>query len=339
MSDRARFLRIGSTFLQVMGWLMLALLLAWVVGAVVFDLPGGWMGQVLAALLIPGSVSAAIWWRPRWKAALAIALMGLAVWVGWLQLNPSNDRDWLPELAEEAWAEVNGDEVTVHQVRDFDYRSVTDFTSHWKTRTVKLSQITGMDIAITFWGSEIMAHPILSFQFADDSPLAFSIETRKEKGEAYSAVGGFYRQFELLYVAAEERDVMRLRTHIRKGENLFLYRTTLSAEQARQRFMEYVNAMNYLKEHPAWYNAITLNCTTAIRAQRAESRRMAWDWRILVNGKFDQLLYDRGMLEAQGLSFERLKRAAYVDPLQVPAVAGSDYSKAIRQGRPGFSTH
>jgi Domain of unknown function (DUF4105) len=140
--------------------------------------------------------------------------------------------------AQEAWAEVKGDEVTLHNVRNCDYRKDTDYTPRWETRTVRLSQLTGLDLAINYWGSPWMAHPIASFQFANAPPLCFSIEIRRKIGENYSAIGGFFRQYELIYIVAGERDVIRVRTNFRRGEDVYLYRTTASPEKARERFMD-----------------------------------------------------------------------------------------------------
>ena len=145
----------------------------------------------------------------------------------WITLKPSNNRGWQPDVAQTAWAEVKGDEVTLHNVRNCDYRTEADYTPRWETRTVRVSQITGVDLAINYWGSPWMAHPIASFQFADAPPVCFSIETRKEIGESYSAIGGLYRQFELIYIVADERDVIRVRTNYRRGEDIYLYRIPL----------------------------------------------------------------------------------------------------------------
>jgi Domain of unknown function (DUF4105) len=122
-----------------------------------------------------------------------------------------------------------------------------------------------------------MAHPIASFQFADAPPLCFSIETRKEIGESYSAIAGFFRQFELIYVVADERDLIRVRTNFRRGEDVYLYRTTVPPEKARERFMDYIAALNELHAHPRWYNAATTNCTTSIRTQHAAAQRAPWN--------------------------------------------------------------
>ena len=181
-----------------------------------------------------------------------------------------------------------------------------------------------------------MAHPIVSFQFADQEPLAISIETRKEKGEAYSALGGFYRMFELIYVVADERDVVRLRTNYRKGEQVRLYRLRLSPQQARQRFLEYVKAINQLHARPAWYNAVTMNCTTSMRAHHPASDRAPWDWRMLINGKMDDMLHEMGLFEAGGLSLTELKERALINEAAIAADADPAFYQRIREGRVGF---
>lgn len=311
-----------------------ALFALWAVLAIGFDFP--WTSRGLAwtfaALLIflatrvKGAVPKATLW--------IVASIGVLLW--WLSLQPRNDRPWQPDVAHTAWAEIVGDEVTLHNVRRCDYRTTTDYTPRWETRKVRLSQITGVDFAITYWGSPYMAHPIASFQFADAPPVCFSIETRKEVGESYSALGGFFRQYELIYIVAYESDVIRLRTNIRSGEDVYLYRLNLSPEKARGRFMDYLSALNQLHEQPRWYNAATTNCTTSIRAQRDSSKRAAWDWRMLVNGKGDEMMFERGAFLTGGLPFPELRARAHINESAKAADGSSDFSTLIRKGLPGF---
>jgi hypothetical protein len=178
-----------------------------------------------------------------------------------------------------------------------------------------------------------MAHPILSFDFGRDGRICFSIETRPEKGEAYSALGGLYRQFELIYVVADERDVIRVRSNYRKDEDVYLYH--LNAPRARESFMEYIRTINELHRTPRWYNAITNNCTTAIRHQRAASERAPWDWRMLVNGLGDELLHERGAFD-RSLPFLELKRISRVNERAKAADQDPDFSEKIRAGLPGM---
>jgi hypothetical protein len=306
---------------------------AWAFGAVWFDGPFGTGNRIAAVLLATTVVVVLLFVRPFWRKVGAVALLfgGILIW--WLTLKPSNDGNWQPDVAQLAWADINGDEFTFHNVRNCDYRTDTDYTPHWETRTVRLSQITGIDLAIDYWGSPWIAHPIVSFQFADAPPLCFSIETRKTVGQTYSTIGGLYRQFALIYLVADERDVIRLRTNYRH-EDIYLYHLTAPPNRARERFLEYVHSLNALRTQPRWYNAITTNCTTSIRSQHPSKERIPWDWRILLNGKGDELLYKDGALVTGGLPFAELKAQSLIDDRAKRADKSPDFSQLIRVGLP-----
>ena len=325
-------MRIIKWITLAFAWLAALICATWAVGALYFDFPTA--PAAVAIVFVIVLVAAVIFVRGKLlKLVIVFGAFALVV-LWWLTLKPSNDRTWQPDVAQTAWAEINGDEVTIHNVRNCDYRTDTDFTTHWETRTVRLSQITGMDIYIMYWGSPWMAHPIVSFRFADALPLCFSIETRKTMGQEYSALRGLYRQYTLIYIVADERDSIRVRSKYRHGEDAYLYRTLASPEQARARFLEYVNATNTLHDHPRWYNAVTGNCTTNIRTQRSMEQRASWDWRMLVNGKSDELLYERHLIATGGLPFSELKRQSQINKRASDADQDPDFSRLIRQGLP-----
>jgi hypothetical protein len=306
---------------------------AWAFGAVWFDGPFGAGNKIAAALLAIAFVVVLLFVRPFWRklGIFVVFFAGVLIW--WLSIKPTQDRDWQPDVAQKAWADIQGDEVTLHNIRSCDYRTEADYTPHWETRTVRISQITGIDLAVGYWGSPWIAHPIASFQFADAPPLCFSIETRKKVGQTYSAIGGLYRQFELIYIVADERDAIRVRTNYRK-EDIYLYRTTISPVHARERFLEYIHSLNALRDKPRWYNAITTNCTTSIRTQHPPGERMPWDWRILLNGKGDELMYERHLIVTGGLPFGELKARSLINARAKEAVASPDFSRLIRVGLP-----
>jgi hypothetical protein len=317
--------------LYALAWIAATLCATWAFGALYFDFPKA--GAFAAILFVIALLAIVIFVRGK-LLKLVIVFGACALVAGWwLTLKPNNDRAWQPDVAQTAWAEINGDEITIHNVRNCDYRTATDFTPHWETRTVRLSQITGMDVAINYWGSPWIAHPIVSFQFSDGLPLCFSIETRKTLGQEYSTLEGFYRQYTLIYIVADERDSIRLRTNYRR-EDVYLYHTLASPAQARQRFREYINTVNVLHENPRWYNAVTSNCTTSIRAQRAVKLRAPWDWRILLNGKADEMLYQDHAIATGGLSFTELKQRSLIDERARAADQNPDFSNIIREGLP-----
>jgi hypothetical protein len=224
---------------------------------------------------------------------------------------------------------TEGDQVTINDVRNFDWRSLTDFTTRYDTRSYNLNRLQGADLFIIYWGSPLIAHSIASFDFGDQGRICFSIETRPERGKSYSAVGGLYRQFELIYVAADERDAIRVRTNVRRDEEVYLYHLNLPLEEIRTRFLEYLRRMNQLHDRPEWYNAITSNCTTNIRTQHVVAKPAPWDWRILVDGKGDELLYERGVLN-RNLPFAELKRRAHINARANDADNAPDFSDRIR---------
>ena len=322
-----RFLRRFAIFIET---LVAALAALWTAGALHFDLPAPTTIRDAAAIAwLLGVVAAWFLVRSRFRARVAVGLVFLGIMGWWFTISPRQDRDWKPEVAVLAGAVIDSERVTIYNVRNFDYRTETDFTPRYETRTYDLSQLRGLDLFLNYWGSPLIAHPILSFDFGEQGRICFSIETRPERGEAYSAIRGFYRQFELIYIAADERDVIRVRTNFRKGEDVYLYRLSIPPEQVRARFLEYVRRINELHARPEWYNAVTTNCTTSIRSQRAAVDRAPWDWRILANGKADELLYERGAL-GRGLPFVELKRRAYINERAKAANDTLDFSERIR---------
>jgi len=326
--------RIASVVGRGFAWSLVLLLAVWAVAALYFDLLSG---IALRGLVASGCGIAMLGmllvFRGRGKGiAICIAAFALVL-AWWLRLKPSNDRAWQPDVAQTAWAEIDGDHVTIHNVRNCDYRTEGDYTPHWETRSFDLSQIRGMDIFLTYWGSPWIAHPIVSFQFGDNDHIAMSIETRKEVGEEYSAIRGFFRYYELIYTVSDERDVVRLRTNYRKGEETYLFHTLATPQHARSTFLNYLEKINHIRTKPEWYNALTNNCTTNITRLAGEPE---WDWRVLLNGHADRMLYERGDLATKNLPFDRFKEQAHINAAARAANDAPDFSRRIREGRAGF---
>jgi hypothetical protein len=314
-------------------WALIALLTLWAAAALYFDVRVPWLRLPLAAIYGLGVLAALIWVRP---ARLAAALCGVGfvlVLAWWLSLKPSNDRDWQPDVAILPYATITGNQVTIHNIRNCNYRTETDFDSQYYDKAFNLDDLHTVDLYLVTWGSPHIAHTMVSFGFASGDHVCFSIETRKEKGEGYSAMRGLFRQFELTYVIADERDLVRLRTNYRQGEEVCLYPLRVTPEQGRALLLDYLKRANALRERAQWYNAVTDNCTTAIRTQRAAEDRQAWDWRLLINGHMDELLYERGLIPTN-VPFAELKKQAWVNARARAADHDPDFSKRIRQNLP-----
>jgi len=316
-------------------WGVLGLATLWSVAALCFDVRVAWLRVPLAAVYGLGMLAVWVWVRRPWKMVVTAAGF-LMVLTWWFSLQPSNNRDWLPDVAVLPYADITGDRVAIHNIRNCDYRTETDYDVHHYDKTFDLDQLRTVDLYLVTWGSPHIAHTMVSFGFTSGDHVCFSIETRMKRGEAYSALKGFFRQFELAYVIADERDVVRLRTNYRKGEEVCLYRLQVTPEQGRQLFLDYLRRANELHGRAEWYNALTDNCTTAIRTQRAAADRAPWDWRMLINGHLDELLYERGTI-VTNLPFAELKKLSNINARARAAVRAADFSQQIRRGLPGFN--
>ena len=317
--------------------LNLALLCAtvWAVAALYFDVRVPSLRVPLAAMYALAVVSVWILVKGGWLARGLTAGGFLVVLAGWLTLQPSNSRDWQPDLAVLAYADINGSKVTVHNIRNCDYRSETDFDVRHYDKTFDLQKIRTVDLFMVYWGAPYMAHTMMSFGFEGGDYLCFSIETRKTKGQDYSAIRGLFRQFTLISVVADERDLVRLRTNYRKGEEVYLYRLRGTPEQAGKFLLDYLRRLNRLRQRPEWYNAVTDNCTTGIRVQRTAADRAPWDWRMLANGYGDEVLYERGMI-GTNFPLAELKERCHINDRARAAGQAVDFSGRIRQGVPGI---
>ncbi len=327
---RCPFVLAASALALGLAWLVAALFAVWAIAALLFDVPAasGWIAWAFAFSVVAGTFLAR---RRHWALIVPLAASG-AVLLWWLRLEPSLDRDWQADVSRLPWAEIAGDTVTLHDVRDFDYPGGEPEVPQWTTRTVRLGDIEGIDLALNFWGSPWIAHPIIIFRVRGGEPVAFSIETRKERGEEYSALAGFFRQYELIVLAGTERDLLGVRAVRRKGEDVYLFATTVPPGAARERFLEYARTMNVLRARARWYNAVTSNCTTAIRNMH-EGQKMPFDWRLLVNGKGDEMLYEMGLLETGGLAVGELKRRAWANDDVRAAFEGENFSGELRSRR------
>ena len=270
-------------------------------------------------------------WRKRLLAAYSILFIAILSW--WLfAVNPSNERQWQPDTAKLAYATFDGDNITVHNIRNFDYRSEFDYQPAYYTKTYDLNQLEGVDLIAVYWMGPAIAHTIISFNFGGNDHLAVSIEARKEQSEGYSTIKGFFRQYELIYIVADERDVIRLRSNYRKNppEQVYLYRLQGPQQNARGLFLEYLKKINELDVEPEFYNTLLDNCTTAIWLNaRINPEHLPFSWKILLSGYVPEYLYESKRLDT-GIPFPELQRQAHINDLAQAADQSPEFSTRIR---------
>lgn len=315
--------------LPVFCLILSALVLAWTGAAMWFQVPDGWQWAAIALPVVLFGALVALSFKGRRWAWLGLLGVTLIVGVWFATIAPSQDRDWAPDVARGVTARIEGDTVYLHNVRDFEWTTRDDATERWGDKTVSLDQLDSVDLFLTTWGNPNIAHTMLSFGFSDGQYVVLSAEIRRERTEAFSEVGGFFKEFELVLIGATERDIVRLRTNERK-DDVSIYRLQMTPEQRRDLFMEYLQLGNDLERKPRWYQTITTNCTTVIyKLARLVHPGLPLDWRILVSGHVQDYLYDIGVI-SNDRPLSELKRDAHITPKAQALPAGADYSQGIR---------
>ncbi|PZN95269.1 MAG: hypothetical protein DCF31_06900 [Alphaproteobacteria bacterium] len=329
-------MRAVGAITRVLLTLVLALATLWGGMALWLRLPLGAVGRgAIAGVFVTVMLAAVVLvWQRRRLPAAAVVVAAWAVLLGWWStILPSNDRVWEPDMARVADARIDGDVLTVNNVRNFAWRSDTDFDPHWETRRYRLSQLRGVDLFLSYWAGENIAHAIVSFDFRDSDPLAFSIEIRKEKGESYSSTAGFFKTYELAIIAADERDVVKVRSTVR-GEDVRLYRLDIERATALGLLREYVTLANDVSARPRWYNTLAANCTTVIfgMARRLDPK-VAMDWRILLPGQLPSYLREHRFV-SRAVPLDTLVAAARIGPRAAAPSPDPAFSRRIRVGVP-----
>ena len=316
--------------------LTVALVAAWGVLALRYKAPRG-AGIIGAALWTAlGVACIGAFWCGHLGTGVAIFALAhglLLIW--WKSLRPSNDREWADDVAQTVGGTIDGGVVTLDKVRDFEWRSSSDYTPRWTTRSYDLARLHSLDMIVSVWDRPSIAHMLISFGFSEDDYVAFSVEIRRDKRQSFSEIGGFFKEFELVVIAADERDIVRLRTNVRR-EQTYLFRLNFEPAVMRALFLAYVAEANALVREPRFYHTITGNCTTVLyRMLRRIVRRLPFSYRVLLSGYMPEYFYGIGYLD-QRYPLEELRALGYVSERGRLADASPTYSTDIRRGIPAL---
>ncbi|MEP7187277.1 MAG: DUF4105 domain-containing protein, partial [Rhodanobacter sp.] len=307
---------------------------AWATLALWYQLPGGpaarSAGSVTWVLIVVALATVAVA-RRSWLPMGIYALLYAALMLWWINIAPSNNRVWAGDVSRPLTGEISGSKVTLRQVRDFQWRSDSDYDARWETRQYDLDHLASADAVLSYWGSKAIAHAMISFGFDDGRHVVFSVEIRRQRGEEYSPVGGFFKQFETILVAADEHDIIRVRTNVR-GEDDYIYPLRMDQATMRGLFLSYVKAANELAEKPAFYNTITSNCTTIVYGMAKQlDPNLPWDVRLLLTGYLPEYLHEIGAVDQQR-SVEELRRRGRITERARNSMPTDDFSRVIREG-------
>lgn len=309
---------------------------AWGAFALAFRFPGPRVAR-MAAATIWALACVALWtawlgWGAGWACGGLVAAFALLLgW--WATIRPRNDRVWADDVAQLLHGDVEGSRVVLHNVRDFDWRAEDDYDVRWDTRAYDLDSLCAADAIVSYWSGEAIAHAMMSFGFDDGRHVVFSVEIRRKRGEAFSEIGGFFRQFELVLIAADERDIVRVRTNVR-GEDDYLFPLRMPTEALRSLFLSYVNAANELAAMPRFYNTVTSNCTTIVfRMAKRIDGALPFDLRLLLTGYLPEYLHDNGALDGR-FGVDEWRRLGRITERARASEPHDDFSAVIRRGIP-----
>ena len=322
------------------GWLIAGiwflfrvLLIAWATLAIYYsNLPWAWLRLGLAVAFAAFAIWA-LWLSRQRRMSVAFIVLYLGVVAWWIAIPPSHDREWRPEVAVMPRAIIDGDRVRITGVRNFDYRTRNDFTVRYEEREVLLSHLTGVDFYVSYWSEGLVGHTFLSFIFDNAPPLSISIETRPEVGEGFNPIASLFKQFELIYVVGDERDIVGVRTNHRL-ETVYLYRLNASPDKVRELLLVYLERINELADRPEFYHLLSNSCTiNIIRYLNAAGRKGRFDIRHLFNGLIDSYLYHSGRVDTT-LPFDELRRRSLINEAAQAAGDAPDFSQRIRASVP-----
>jgi len=335
MGSLLRFLS-GSVRWLIAAFVFLGLALAilWATLAIYYsNLPWPPLRLGLAVAFAAFAIWALWFSRRRRMSVIAAAVLFLGVVIWWIAIPPSHDRNWRPEVAVMPRAVIDGDRVRLTGVRNFDYRSRNDFTVRHEEREIQLSRLTALDFYVSYFHEGPVGHTFVSFIFDNAPPLSISIETRPEVGEGFAPIASMFKQFELIYVVGDERDLVRVRTNFR-GEPVYLYRLNTSPEDARRLLMVYLARINELADRAEFYHLLTNSCTiNIVRYANAAGRAGRLDIRHLLNGLIDGYLYWSGRMNST-LPFGELRQRSLINEAAQAADGAADFSDRIRAQLP-----
>ena len=303
--------------------------------AIAYQLPGAPGLSIAACLaldLIAVTALVAVVLQKRWRTVLIYAA-AYAIFLAWsASIKASNDKNWAADVAHDITGVIDGDRLSAGNVRNFSWRTETDYTERWEQRTYDLSELRSLDLFLVYWMGPSIAHTIMSFGFEDGRYLDFSIELRRTQNDQYSALAGFFKTHELVYIGADERDLMTLRRV--RNEQIQLYRLRTPPERARALLVEYIMQANDLAARPRFYNTLTTNCTTTIfNMMRAVTSSIPFDWRIILTGYLPSYLYEHGAVDTH-IPLEQLRQRADVAGRVETGLSEVEFSSRLREGVP-----
>lgn len=317
---------------RVVLWLTAVFAMIWTAGALYYCGPKfAALGPLTAGLALIGFGLGAAFRKTRKAVLPATFILFAGTFAWWLSIAPSNDRVWTPDQQKLPWAETGHEQITVHNIRNCRYRSASDYTVAHYDKTWPLKSLEAIDfIVVPFTGFESAAHTFVSFRFGEKDFLSISIEVRKEEGESYGVIPAMFKQYEIMYVAVDERDAIQLRTHHHK-DDVLIYPVKATADQREAMLLSMLHRMNKLKNEPEYYHTLANTCTSNLvdHVNLLVPGQIPFSWKTFLTGYSEELAYDLGMINTE-LGFEEARAKFRVNDRSLRFADDPDYSIRLR---------
>lgn len=265
---------------------------------------------------------------------LLTLIITIAIFTFWqLVKQPATTGDWQTQLAIPSVATIDGNSVTIKNVRNFRYGPAeSDMHPAYYDQTYDLTKLKKVwYVTEPFNGQEYAAHTFVSFEFEDEKFVSITIEARKTKDQQYSSIKGLFRTYPLIYIAADERDVIMLRANLRK-DKVYLYPIKTTKENGQKLFLDMLKEMNKLPKQPSWYHTLFANCTSRIatHVNHITPGRISWlSWQLWATGSADELALKKGLLDTD-LNLEEARNKFYITDKSQKIGDTESYSKLLR---------
>jgi len=330
----AKIVKFAKCIGLIAGILLFLILILWTYGAIQYLPSFSSTARMIAFCVLTLGVGLVLIPGIRLAGLCLLGLLTFLMLLTFFSVQPRTDREWEPSVARMPIVErLSKDLITIKNVRNFQYKTESDFIADYYDKTVDINQLSSVDFFVSYWAGKEIAHIMVSFGFAEKDFLTFSIETRKEAVESYSTFGGLYRNYELMYVVADERDVVALRTKIRApAERVHLLRTKVPPEKARKLFLQYIAKVESLSKNPEFYNTITTNCTTQVlKHVQSYNTDLVYNWKVLLSGYVPEYLYEQNSVDTSK-PFEKFFSDSKINDRANSDLVSEGFSQRIRDG-------
>ncbi len=244
---------------------------------------------------------------------------------------PTHNKNWRPEQSRLPSAKIKSNTIKIKDIRNFTFHSESNFDQSYYDKEFDLNQLVSLDyIHQPFHRMPLAAHTFLSFGFSNGDYISISFEARRKKGAGFSSIKGLLRYFGLIYIVADEKDILRLRA-LHHRDKIYIYPLKASPEKIQALFLDIIERINRIKEKPEFYNTLLSTCATNLvkHVNNIFYLNIAIGPKVLLPAFADRLIYKFGLVDTE-LSFKEARKKFLINKKIHKFADHPDFSRKIR---------